>query len=121
MGRRRDVAFRHFRSRIEHAVLATGNPWPDFAGKPRLGEDLYTCSVIALDLDTGKMKWFYQFTPHDVHDWDAESWPMLLTVPWQDAGGQTTKRKVVVHANRNGFYYVLDRDTGKFLRNPAHR
>jgi len=95
---------------------ATGNPWPDFSGKPRLGEDLYTCSVIALDFETGKMKWYFQFTPHDVHDWDAQSWPMLLTVPWKEADGRTTKRKVVIHANRNGFYYVLDRETGKFLR-----
>ncbi len=94
----------------------TGNPWPDFAGQPRQGTDLYTCSLIALDLETGKMKWYFQFTPHDVHDWDAQSWPMLLEAPWKDANGRSYMRKIVVHANRNGFYYVLDRETGKFLR-----
>jgi alcohol dehydrogenase (cytochrome c) len=95
----------------------TGNPWPDFDGTPRLGEDLYTCSLVALDLDTGKMKWYFQFTPHDTHDWDAQSWPVLLEIPWQDKKtGQTAMRKVVVHANRNGFFYVLDRTTGEYLR-----
>jgi alcohol dehydrogenase (cytochrome c) len=89
----------------------TGNPWPDFAGKPREGIDLYSCSVIALDLETGKLKWYFQFTPHDVHDWDAQSWPVLLEIPWQGA-----TRKVVVHANRNGFFYILDRQTGQFLK-----
>lgn len=89
----------------------TGNPWPDFTGVPRKGDNLYTCSLIALDLDTGKMKWYFQFTPHDTHDWDAQSWPMLLDMPWNGK-----PRKVVVHANRNGFFYVLDRTTGEFLR-----
>jgi alcohol dehydrogenase (cytochrome c) len=89
----------------------TGNPWPDYAGKPREGIDLYSCSVIALDLDTGKLKWYFQFTPHDVHDWDAQSWPVLLEIPWQGA-----IRKVLVHANRNGFFYILDRQTGQFLK-----
>jgi alcohol dehydrogenase (cytochrome c) len=72
---------------------------------------LYTCSLIALDLDTGKMKWHFQFTPHDTHDWDAQSWPVLLDTEWQGR-----LRKLVVHANRNGFFYVLDRATGEFLR-----
>jgi alcohol dehydrogenase (cytochrome c) len=95
----------------------TGNPWPDYDGTPRLGEDLYTCSLIALDLDTGRMRWYFQFTPHDTHDWDAQSWPVLLEIPWQDKKtGVTAPRKVVVHANRNGFFYVLDRVTGEYLR-----
>ena len=89
----------------------TGNPWPDFNGTPRKGDNLYTCSLIALDLETGKMKWHFQFTPHDTHDWDAQSWPVLVDIEWK---GQM--RKVVLHANRNGFFYVLDRTTGEFLR-----
>jgi len=93
----------------------TGNPWPDFAGAPRLGNDLYTCSLLALDLDTGKLKWYFQFTPHDTHDWDAQSWPVLVEIPWKDTNGVTAMRKVVLHANRNGFFYVLDRATGQFL------
>lgn len=89
----------------------TGNPWPDFADTSRQGDNLYTCSLIALDLDTGKMKWYFQFTPHDTHDWDAQSWPLLIDMPWQGK-----PRKVVLHANRNGFFYLLDRTTGEFLR-----
>jgi alcohol dehydrogenase (cytochrome c) len=89
----------------------TGNPWPDFTGVARGGANLYTCSLLALDLETGKMKWYFQFTPHDTHDWDAQSWPVLMDMPWR---GQT--RKVVLHANRNGFFYLLDRTTGEFLR-----
>lgn len=89
----------------------TGNPWPDFAGEPRRGDNLYTCSLLAIDLETGKKRWHFQFTPHDTHDWDAQSWPILIDMPWK---GQP--RKVVLHANRNGFFYVLDRTTGEFLR-----
>jgi alcohol dehydrogenase (cytochrome c) len=89
----------------------TGNPWPDFAGAPRKGDNLYTCSLIALDLESGKMKWYFQFTPHDTHDWDAQSWPVLIDMEWKG-----TMRKVVLHANRNGFFYLLDRTSGEFLR-----
>jgi len=89
----------------------TGNPWPDFYGGDRKGDNLYSCSLIALDLDTGKLKWYFQFTPHDTHDWDAQSWPVVLDINFK---GQP--RKVVLHANRNGFFYVLDRTTGEFLR-----
>jgi alcohol dehydrogenase (cytochrome c) len=89
----------------------TGNPWPDYNGDVRKGDNLYTCSLIALDLDSGKMKWHFQFTPHDTHDWDAQSWPVLLDT---EIRGQ--RRKVVLHANRNGFFYALDRATGEFLR-----
>jgi alcohol dehydrogenase (cytochrome c) len=89
----------------------TGNPWPDYNGDVRKGDNLYTCSLLALDLDTGKMKWHFQFTPHDTHDWDAQSWPVLLDT---EIGG--TPRKAVLHANRNGFFYALDRVTGEFLR-----
>lgn len=89
----------------------TGNPWPDYNGDVRAGDNLYTCSLLALDLDTGKMKWHFQFTPHDTHDWDAQSWPVLLDT---EIAGQP--RKAVLHANRNGFFYALDRVTGEFLR-----
>ncbi|MDQ2901232.1 MAG: PQQ-binding-like beta-propeller repeat protein, partial [Acidobacteriota bacterium] len=89
----------------------TGNPWPDFTGASRKGENLYTCSLVALDLATGKVKWHFQFTPHDTHDWDAQSWPILIDMQWKGK-----PRKVVLHANRNGFFYALDRTTGEFLR-----
>jgi alcohol dehydrogenase (cytochrome c) len=89
----------------------TGNAWPDFNGVWREGDNLYTSSLLALDLDTGKKKWHFQFTPHDTHDWDAQSWPILLDI---DIEGKP--RKAVLHANRNGFFYVLDRVTGEFLR-----
>jgi alcohol dehydrogenase (cytochrome c) len=88
----------------------TGNPNPDYYGEDRKGENLYTCSLIAIDADTGKMKWYYQFTPHDSHDWDSNHVPVLADLP---IGGQ--RRKVVMVANRNGFFYVLDRVTGKVL------
>lgn len=90
---------------------ATGNPWPDFYAGDRRGDNLYTCSLIALDVETGKMKWHFQFTPGDTHDWDAQSWPVLVDLPYQGK-----LRKLVFHANRNGFLYVLDRTTGEYLR-----
>src|SRR5438445_367605 len=88
----------------------TGNPWPDFYGGGRRGDNLYSCSVIALDLETGKLKWHFQFTPHDTHDWDAQAWPVLVDLPYNGK-----MRKLVLHANRNGFFYVLDRVTGEYL------
>jgi alcohol dehydrogenase (cytochrome c) len=87
-----------------------GNPGPDLYGKDRLGDNLYSCSMLALDPDTGKLKWHYQFTPHDTHDWDATETPVLVDLPWK---GQT--RKLLIQANRNAFFYVLDRVTGEFL------
>ncbi len=92
----------------------TGNPWPDFYGGDRPGDNLYTDSVIAVDLATGEMKWHFQFTPHDVWDWDGQEPLLLLDLT---IAGQ--KRKTVVQANRNGFYYVVDRLTGKFIRGNA--
>jgi len=89
----------------------TGNPWPDFYGGNRDGDNLYSCSLVALDAGTGKLKWHFQFTPHDTHDWDAQSWPVLL-----DAEFEGKPRKLLLHPNRNGFFYVLDRTTGQFLR-----
>jgi alcohol dehydrogenase (cytochrome c) len=88
----------------------TGNPSPDWNDDTRPGDNLYTCSLLALDPDTGKIKWHFQFTPHDVHDWDAAQIPVLF-----DANVQGRARKLVSMANRNGFYYVLDRQTGEFV------
>ncbi len=88
----------------------TGQPNPDFIGDRREGDNLYTDCVVALDPDTGKLKWFFQFTPHDTHDWDAVEIPVLVDTVYQ---GQP--RKLLVQANRNGYYYVLDRTNGKFL------
>jgi alcohol dehydrogenase (cytochrome c) len=87
-----------------------GNPGPDYHSESRKGDNLYSDSLVAIDADTGRLRWHYQFTPHDVHDWDATEVPVLADLP---IGGQT--RKVVMFANRNGFYYTLDRVTGAVL------
>jgi alcohol dehydrogenase (cytochrome c) len=88
----------------------TSNPAPDFEGDVRPGDDLYTDCVLALDPDTGKLKWYFQFTPHDLFDYDAVETPMLI-----DAVYRGSARKLLVEANRNGYIYVLDRTNGKFL------
>jgi PQQ-dependent dehydrogenase (methanol/ethanol family) len=88
----------------------TGNPCPDYNGDERKGDNLYANSVVALDAQTGKLRWYFQFTPHDLHDWDATETPMLV-----DAEFRGRPRKLLVQANRNGFFYVLDRVTGEFL------
>ena len=90
--------------------FGTGNPGPDYFSQHRKGDNLYTASVVALDADTGQLKWHYQFTPHDVHDWDATQVPVLAELPIDGK-----PRKVMLFANRNGFFYVLDRATGKVL------
>ena len=89
---------------------SVGNPCPDFNGEERKGDNLYTDSVLALRPKTGELKWYYQFTPHDTHDWDATE-PLLLVD--ETFGGQP--RKLLVQANRNGFFFVLDRTNGEFL------
>jgi alcohol dehydrogenase (cytochrome c) len=89
---------------------AIGNPGPDMIGDDRLGDNLYSDSVVALDAKTGRRKWHFQFTPHDVHDYDAQQ-PIVLV----DAAWKGRMRKLLVQANRNGFFYVLDRATGEFL------
>jgi alcohol dehydrogenase (cytochrome c) len=88
-----------------------GNPGPDWNGDGRPGDNLYTCSLVALDAGTGVLRWHFQFTPHDVHDWDANQIPILFDA---EIGG--VARKLVAVANRNAFYYVLDRRSGEFLR-----
>src|SRR5215471_9759178 len=87
-----------------------GNPSPDFSGDVRPGDNLFTDSVIALHASTGKLAWYFQFTPHDEHDRDAAQTPVLADLL---SGGEV--RKVICWVNRNGFYYVLDRVTGEFL------
>ena len=88
----------------------TSNPAPDFDGGPRPGDDLYTDCVLAIDPDTGKLKWHFQFMPHDLYDYDATEVPVLV-----DANYKGQPRKLLVQANRNGFLYVLDRTNGAFL------
>ena len=92
----------------------TSNPAPDFDGKMRPGNDLYTDCLLALDPDTGKLKWYFQFTPHDLFDYDAVETPILV-----DAVYKARPRKLLVQANRNGYIYVLDRTSGKFLSGTA--
>jgi alcohol dehydrogenase (cytochrome c) len=87
-----------------------GNAAPDWNGDVRPGDNLYTSSVIALDADTGKLKWHFQFTPHDEFDFDATQVPVLANLDWQGR-----PRKVLMTANRNGYFYVLDRTSGEFL------
>jgi alcohol dehydrogenase (cytochrome c) len=88
----------------------TGNPGPDLYGHDRDGDNLYTDSVVALDADSGVIKWHYQFTPHDTHDWDATQVPVL-----GDKVIDGVSRKVLMFANRNGFFYTMDRKTGQLL------
>jgi alcohol dehydrogenase (cytochrome c) len=90
--------------------FGTGNPAPDWDGRTRLGDNLYSNCVVALDADTGELKWFYQFTPHDELDYDSTQVPVLADLTWRGE-----PRKVMLWANRNGLMYVLDRVTGKFL------
>jgi alcohol dehydrogenase (cytochrome c) len=93
----------------------TGNPGPDWNGDVREGDNLYSDCLIAVDADSGKLKWYFQFTPHDVHDWDATEVPVLV-----DGEVRGRQRKLVVFPNRNAFYYVLDRVTGEFLAGKAY-
>lgn len=89
----------------------TGNPGPDWNGDVRPGDNLYTCSLLAIEGATGRLKWHFQFTPHDVHDWDATEIPVLF-----DGVFRGKPRKLVVMANRNAFYYIIDRENGQFLQ-----
>jgi alcohol dehydrogenase (cytochrome c) len=87
-----------------------GNPAPDFNGEGRPGDNLFTASVVALRATSGELVWHYQFTPHDEHDWGANQIPVLV-----DAEFDSRARKLMLWANRNGFYDVLDREKGEFL------
>jgi alcohol dehydrogenase (cytochrome c) len=88
----------------------TGNASPDFDGSVRPGDNLYTSSLVALDPETGKLKWYFQFNPHDLYDYDSVQTPVLV-----DAIFEGAMRKLVITANRNGFLYFLDRTNGKYL------
>jgi alcohol dehydrogenase (cytochrome c) len=87
-----------------------GNPGPDWNGDDRGGDNLYSDCALALDADTGKLKWYFQFTPHDEFDYDAVQIPVLVDANWKGS-----PRKLMMWANRNGYFYVLDRTNGKFL------
>ena len=88
----------------------TGNPCPDYDGSQRLGDNLYFDSILALDPTTGALRWYFQYTPHDLWDWDAQQPPVLVDREWDEQ-----PRQLLLHANRNGFFYVLDRTDGTLL------
>lgn len=91
-------------------LWGTGNPAPAYLASARPGDNLFSNSVVALEAKTGRLRWHYQFTPADEHDWDSNQQPMLAEIDWQGR-----KRAVVLWANRNAFFYALDRQTGEFL------
>jgi alcohol dehydrogenase (cytochrome c) len=99
-----------FDPELDLLYWTTGNPAPDWNGDLRPGDNLFTCAVLALDPDTGEMQWFFQYTPHDTHDWDANQIPVLV-----DGEFEGRQRKLLALANRNAFYYLLDRETGEYL------
>jgi alcohol dehydrogenase (cytochrome c) len=88
----------------------TGNPGPVYDGTGRAGDNLWTSSVVALRAATGELAWYFQFTPHDTHDFDAVQTEVLVDAPYQGK-----PRRLLLTANKNAFYYVLDRETGEFL------
>jgi len=95
---------------LDLVYWGTGNPGPDWNGDVRLGDNLYADSALALSGATGDLAWYFQFTPHDVHDWDAIQIPILGDIVYEGE-----RRKVMMWANRNAFYYTIDRETGEFL------
>jgi alcohol dehydrogenase (cytochrome c) len=97
--------------KLDTVYWTTSNPAPDFVGDSRPGDDLYAACVLALNPNTGALKWYFQFTPHDLYDYDATETPVLLS-----AKVDGRMRDVLIQANRNGFLYILDRADGKFLK-----
>jgi len=95
---------------LDTVYWPTGNPAKEYSGDDRKGDNLYASSILALDRKTGKLKWYYQFIPHDLWDWDATQTSVLIDADWQ---GQP--RKLMLHASRNGFFYVFDREKGALL------
>ena len=92
-------------------IVGTGNPTPAYTSLPRgEGDNLFTCAIVAINVDTGKMAWYYQTSPHDTHDWDSAQTPVLV-----DADFRGNRRKLVLTASRNGYYFTLDRTTGEHL------
>ena len=93
-------------------IFGTGNPTPAYTDGPRgPGDNLYTCAIVAVNVDTGKMAWYYQTSPHDTHDWDSAQTPVLVDGDFRASG----PRKMVLTASRNGYYFTLDRQTGERL------
>jgi len=93
-------------------IFGTGNPTPAYTDGPRgPGDNLYTCAIVAVNVDTGKMAWYYQTSPHDTHDWDSAQTPVLVDGDFRGSG----PRKMVLTASRNGYYFTLDRQTGERL------
>jgi len=99
-----------FDPELDLIYWGTGNPNPDYYGEKREGDNLFTNSIVAIEANTGILRWHYQFTPHDLHDWDSNHVPVLA-----DLVLDGELRKVVMVANRNGFFYMLDRVTGELL------
>jgi len=99
-----------FDAELNTLYWTTGNPAPDWNGDLRPGDNLFTCAVLALNPDTGEMLWHFQYTPHDTHDWDANQIPVLI-----DGEFEGKQRKLLALANRNAFYYLIDRETGEYL------
>ena len=95
---------------LDTLYWTTGNPCPDYNGDERVGDNLWSNSILALDPATGRLRWHFQFTPHDLNDWDS-----VQTVVAVDAPFRGTPRKLLLQANRNGFFYVLDRESGRLL------
>jgi alcohol dehydrogenase (cytochrome c) len=95
---------------LQLVYWTTGNPSPDYNGDDRLGDNLYASAVVALDVATGRLKWHFQFTPHNVWDWDAQQPTVLIDTQWEGR-----PRKLIVQASRNGFFYVIDRASGTLL------
>jgi alcohol dehydrogenase (cytochrome c) len=91
-------------------IFGTGNATPAYTPQTRAGDNLFTCTLVAVDIDTGKMKWYYQTSPHDTHDWDSTQTPILADLMFNGR-----MRKLVLMATRNGYFYVLDRTTGEHL------
>src|SRR5260370_6169607 len=92
-----------------------GNPGPDYNSDKRGGDNLYSDCVVALDADTGRLRWYFQFTPHDDLDYDSTQVPVLADIDWPGPDGRSQPRKVMLWGNRNGFFYALDRTSGQFL------
>ena len=90
--------------------IGTGNPNPVETGRSRKGDNLWTCSIVALNVDTGKLVWYFQPSPHDTHDWDAAQTPVLI-----DGEFNGQPRKMLAQANRNGYFFLLDRTNGQHL------
>ena len=89
-------------------IFGTGNPTPGYTGQGRKGDNLFTCTIVAVNVDTGKMAWYYQTSPHDTHDWDSAQTPILI-----DGMVDGKPRKLVSTASRNGYFFTLDRVTGE--------